>query len=108
MGYYHLHLGKPMEGLYHEPKPHKKLLFVDKNTLYKKDPNNEQVYHIHGDHKGSDSAFSPGEVGYVPPSQVEEQITQLPQPSSTTPVSPTPSAPSTPLPSTPSTGGGGY
>ena len=28
MGYYHLHLGKPMEGLYHEPKPHKKLLFV--------------------------------------------------------------------------------
>lgn len=107
MGPYHIHPTKgPMEGAYHKSEPHKKLLFIDKNTLYKKDLNTEQVYHIHGDHKGSDSAFFSRDVGYVPPSQVEKQITQVvPQPSSTTPVSPTPN---TPPPSTPSTGGGGY
>ena len=93
MGYYHLHLGKPMEGLYHEPKPHKKLLFVDKNTLYKKDPNLKQSYHIHGAHEGSDGGNTPN---YTAPNQIQEQITQV--------ISP-PSSPSY-TPPTPSTGGG--
>lgn len=97
MGFYHLHLGKPMEGLYHEPKPHKNLLFVDKNTLYKKDLDVEQAYYTHGSLNDSDSATT---SNYVAPTQVQEQTTQVvsqPSPPSYTP----------PTPSTGGTSGGG-
>ena len=93
LGFYHIHLGKPMEGLFHPQKPHKNLLFVDKNTLYKKDLNTEQAYETHGVYEGSDNITT---SNYIAPTQVQEQTTRV--------ISPT-SSPSY-TPPTPSTGGG--
>ena len=85
LGYYHIHLGKPMEGLYHEPKPHKNLLFVDKNTLYKKDLSSEPFYQIHGDYDSdytntTGTGQSPTTTApsiYIAPTRVQEQTTQI-------------------------------
>jgi hypothetical protein len=91
LGYYHIHLGKPMEGLYHEPKPHKKLLFVDKNTLYKKNTNIQQVYFKnHGPEDGVSTS------DYIPSQQTQEQTTQI-----------TPQPPNTPSTGGNTSGGGG-
>ena len=104
MGFYHIHLGKPMEGLFHPQKPHKKLLFVNKNTLYKKNPNIEQAYETHGTYEGSDNANTSNISNYVAPTQVQKQITRVISPTSSP--SYTPPAPSTGGGS--SGGGGGY
>ena len=94
LGYYHIHLGKPMEGLYHEPKPHKKLLFVDKNTLYKKNTNTQQIYFKnHGPEDGVSTS------DYIPSQQTQEQTTQIvSQPTNTPSTGGSPSG----------GGGGGY
>lgn len=100
MGYYHLHLGKPMEGLFHLQKPHKKLLFVNKNTLYKKDVNQEPFYNLHDDHVDN----IPSSI-YTPSQQTQEQTTQVvSQPSSPSYVPP----PSSTSGGTSGGGGGGY
>ena len=100
MGYYHLHLGKPMEGLFHPQKPHKKLLFVNKNTLYKKDVNQEPFYNLHDDHVDN----IPSSI-YTPSQQTQEQTTQVvSQPSSPSYVLP----PSSTSGGTSGGGGGGY
>jgi|TARA_R110000803_G_scaffold124462_1_gene192202 hypothetical protein len=105
LGFYHIHLGKPMEGLFHPQKPHKNLLFVDKNTLYKKDPNLESFIYIHGDYDSDYNNTTPST--YIAPQQVQEQTTQvLSQPSQTSSPSYTPPTPSTGGGS--SGGGGGY
>ena len=116
VGFYHLHLGKPMEGQFHSSRKHKNLIFIDKNTLYKENKQVEQSYESHGAHPEI-SDFPPEQELYIPPKIVREQITQRPTstptpnvtPSIPTPSIPTPSTPvpSTPPTSTPSYGGGG-
>ena len=104
LGYYHIHLGKPMEGLYHEPKPHKKLLFVDKNTLYKKNTNTQQKYFKN--HGFEDSVST---SDYTPSQQTQEQTTQIvsqPSPPSYTP--PPPSTGGSTSGGSSGGGGGGY
>ena len=59
-----------MEGLFHPQKPHKNLLFVDKNTLYKKDPNLESFIYIHGDYDSDYNNTTPST--YIAPQQVQE------------------------------------
>ena len=94
MGYYHIHLGKPMEGLFHPPKSHKKLLFVDKNTLYKKNPNLIPFYEQHGSETNQISVEN--NSTYTPSSMVQEQTTRVIPPTSLPSYTPPP----------PSTGGG--
>jgi flavodoxin len=83
MGYYHIHLGKPMEGLYHENKSHQNLLFVDKNTLYKKDLNIEQTYYTHGPYNDLNRTNN---LNYTPSQLTQKQTTNiLLQPTNTPP-----------------------
>ena len=104
LGPYHVHpLNGPMVGAFHRSEPHEKLLFVDKNTLYIKDPNAEPFYHVHGDYdfdytnttgagqSETSTTSTTAPSTYSAPSQVQQQVTQV--------VSQPSSAPST---------GGGY
>ena len=64
---------------------HKKLLFVDKNTLYKKDLSSEPFYQIHGDYDSdytntTGTGQSPTTTApsiYIAPTRVQEQTTQI-------------------------------
>ena len=104
-GYYHIHLGKPMEGQYHSTRPHKNLVFIEKDSIVKESPFTQQEYHSHGPHTATGNPE--GEISvssgpsYTPPEAVQEQVTQVVQ----QPYISTPSTPSTP--SAPSSGGGG-
>ena len=85
MGYYHIHNNQPMEGLYHEQKSHKKLLFSisKKSLLYKKDSNIKQTYQPEGSFNTSYNKMTPSI--YSPSQETQEQITQIVSPSSPPP-----------------------
>ena len=105
IGYYHLHLGKPMEGLFHSSEPHKKLEYINNVSSEKytpSGPNPTTARSPHGNTgnqegenttlllEGTPTLNIPTSTTYEAPTQVQEQI---PQPVSQ-PIS------------TPSTGGG--
>lgn len=107
-GYYHIHLGKPMEGQYHSDRPHKNLIFVEKDSIVEVSPFTEPGFHSHGPHDDE----SEGPL-YQPPKEVQEQVTQVvqspsvPMTTPSTPGSTTPMTPSTPSYGGGSSGGGG-
>ncbi len=85
IGPYHLHLGKPMEGLFHSNIPHKKLKFIKQNTLT----------------DISSGLINISENNYIIPDKIEKKVTNIVQESSTLDTPSTPNIPS-------SGGGSGY
>ena len=99
IGYYHLHLGKPMEGSYHRSEPHKTLRYIKQDTLAKKDRLTIPLYNLDGEtpFEGTEEfRFGNRPDNYNVPEGVREGVTQVvPSSPSMTPSTTTPNTSTT-------------